>query len=119
LLPISAEAVLQSYRKADFQVAVADVHLFGVLQVPLRDRYAGPHTPDTARCKALTAVSFRTGTKSLVNVSIKRVAERLIDLKVSVEADLYSSVHDDMKGETRCLLVSRMILRLILDVRWL
>ena len=53
------------------------------------------------------------------DVPIERVAEPLIDLKVSVEADVYSSVHDDMKGETRCLLVPGVTLSLILDVRWL
>ena len=61
-----AEAALTSCREADFQVAVAVVDRFGVLQVLLRDRYAGPHTPDTARRKAWTAVSFRSDTQSLV-----------------------------------------------------
>jgi uncharacterized protein GlcG (DUF336 family) len=31
----------------------------------LRDRFAGPHTPETARRKAWTAVSFRADTLSL------------------------------------------------------
>lgn len=35
---------------------------FGNTQVILRDRYAGPHTPETARRKAWTAISFRTDT---------------------------------------------------------
>ncbi|MEZ5930937.1 MAG: heme-binding protein [Alphaproteobacteria bacterium] len=61
-----AEATLEACRAADYQVAVAVVDRFGVLQVLLRDRYAGPHTPDTARRKAWTAVSFRTDTQSLV-----------------------------------------------------
>ncbi len=64
-----AEAALQSCQEADFQVAVAVVDRFGVLQVLLRDRYAGPHTPDTARRKAWTTVSFRTETQSLVNLT--------------------------------------------------
>jgi uncharacterized protein GlcG (DUF336 family) len=33
----------------------------------LRDRYAGPHTPDTAQRKAWTAVSFRADTLALAN----------------------------------------------------
>jgi uncharacterized protein GlcG (DUF336 family) len=37
----------------------------GVVQVMLRDRFAGPHTPDMARAKAWTAVSFRTSTTEL------------------------------------------------------
>ncbi len=64
-----AEATLQSCRDADFQVAVAVVDRFGTLQVLLRDRLAGPHTPDTARRKAWTAVSFRTDTQSLVELT--------------------------------------------------
>ncbi len=64
-----AEAALESCRDADFQVAVAVVDRFGILQVLLRDRLAGPHTPDTARRKAWTAVSFRTDTQSLVEVT--------------------------------------------------
>ena len=32
------------------------------LGLSLRDRFAGPHTPETARRKAWTAVSFRTDT---------------------------------------------------------
>jgi uncharacterized protein GlcG (DUF336 family) len=37
----------------------------GVPQVMLRDRFAGPHTPDTAQRKAWTAVSFRADTLTL------------------------------------------------------
>lgn len=64
-----AEAAIQSCRDAGFQVAVAVVGRFGTLQVLLRDRLAGPHTPDTARRKAWTAVSFRTDTQSLVELT--------------------------------------------------
>jgi uncharacterized protein GlcG (DUF336 family) len=42
------------------------VDRFGVTQVMLRDRFAGPHTPATAAGKAWTAVSFRTNTTELV-----------------------------------------------------
>ena len=35
----------------------------GVVQALVRDRYAGPHTPDMATAKAYTAVSFRTTTE--------------------------------------------------------
>ena len=35
----------------------------------LRDRYAGPHTPETARRKAWTAVTFRTDTLELTKLS--------------------------------------------------
>ncbi len=57
-----AQAALASCRDAGYQVAVAVVDRFGVPQVMLRDRFAGPHTPDTAIRKAWTAVSFRADT---------------------------------------------------------
>jgi uncharacterized protein GlcG (DUF336 family) len=60
-----AQAALDSCRNKGFQVAVTVVDRMGVTQVILRDRYAGPHTPDTARRKAWTAVSFRTDTLSM------------------------------------------------------
>jgi uncharacterized protein GlcG (DUF336 family) len=60
-----AQAALDSCRDDGYQVAVAVVDRMGVTQVMLRDRYAGPHTPDTAERKAWTAVSFRADTLSL------------------------------------------------------
>ena len=60
-----ARAALANCRKSGYQVAVAVVDRFGVVQVVLRDRFAGAHTPDTARRKAWTAVSFRVDTLTL------------------------------------------------------
>ena len=57
-----AQATLEACRAQGFQVAVAVVDRFGTLQVLLRDRFAGPHTPETARRKAWSAISFRTDT---------------------------------------------------------
>ena len=64
-----ARAVLVDCRNHGYQVAVAVVDRFGVTQVMLRDRFAGPHTPSTAAGKAWTAVSFRTNTGELVSAS--------------------------------------------------
>jgi uncharacterized protein GlcG (DUF336 family) len=61
-----ARAALTSCQKSGFQVSVAVVDRFGVVQVMLRDRFAGPHTPPTATGKAWTAVTFRTNTTELV-----------------------------------------------------
>ncbi len=61
----AAQAALTSCRKSDFQVAVAVVDRTGVLQVVLRDRFAGAHTIDTAINKAWTAASFRQPTSAL------------------------------------------------------
>jgi len=61
-----ARTSLLSCRKSGFQVAVAVVDRFGVVQVMLRDRFAGPHTPTTATNKAWTAVTFRTNTTDLI-----------------------------------------------------
>lgn len=60
-----ARAALADCRKRGYQVAVAVVDRFGVPQVMLRDRFAGPHTPETAQRKAWTAISFRTDTLTL------------------------------------------------------
>ena len=60
-----AQAALDNCRDKGYQVAVAVVDRMGVTQVLLRDRFAGPHTPDTATRKAWTAVSFRADTLSL------------------------------------------------------
>jgi len=57
-----AQAALQDCRDKGYQVTVAVVDRSGIVQVILRDRYAGVHTVDTARRKAWTAVSFRTDT---------------------------------------------------------
>jgi uncharacterized protein GlcG (DUF336 family) len=60
-----ASTALQACRDSGYQVAVAVVDRGGNPQVMLRDRFAGPHTPETARRKAWTAVSFRTNTTEL------------------------------------------------------
>lgn len=57
-----AQAALQDCRDRGYQVAVAVVDRSGIVQVILRDRYAGVHTVETARRKAWTAVTFRTDT---------------------------------------------------------
>jgi uncharacterized protein GlcG (DUF336 family) len=60
-----AEAAMESCREEGAQIAVAVVDRFGTLQMMLRDRFAGAHTPETARRKAWTAVSFRADTLTL------------------------------------------------------
>ncbi len=64
-----ARKALETCRAEGFQVAVAVVDRFGVLQVLIRDQLAGPHTPDTARRKAWTAVSFRADTLEMAEVT--------------------------------------------------
>ena len=66
---MAASAALENCRAQGFQVAVAVVDRMGILQVLIRDRYAGSHTPDTARRKAWTAASFRTNTSEMVEVT--------------------------------------------------
>ena len=43
-----AQATLAECRKRGFQVAVTVVDRVGNVQVTLRDRFVGPHTPETA-----------------------------------------------------------------------
>jgi uncharacterized protein GlcG (DUF336 family) len=65
----AAQAALKKCRDGGFQVTVAMVDRLGVTQVLLRDRFAGPHTPEMARSKAYTAVSFRTNTTALAEAT--------------------------------------------------
>jgi uncharacterized protein GlcG (DUF336 family) len=65
----AAQATLAKCRAGGFQVTVAVVDRMGVVQVLLRDRFAGPHTPDLARAKAYTAASFRTNTTALAEAT--------------------------------------------------
>ena len=64
-----AQATMRSCRDEGYQVAVAVVDRQGVMQIMLRDRFAGAHTPETARRKAWTAVSFRSDTLELAVLS--------------------------------------------------
>src|SRR5947207_12789974 len=64
-----ARAALAACRERGFQVAVAVADRFGVSQVLLRDRFAGPHTVSTATGKAWTAVNFRTSTTELAGMT--------------------------------------------------
>ena len=61
----AARAALDDCRKRGYQVTVAVVDRAGVAQALLRDRFAGPHTVQTAINKGYTAVSFRTDTLEL------------------------------------------------------
>ena len=65
----AASAALASCRNAGFQVAVAVVDRSGQIQVVLRDRFAGMHTPDTAVNKAWTAASFKMNTTALAQAA--------------------------------------------------
>lgn len=61
----AAQVAMVKCRKDGFQTAVAVVDRAGVVQVLLRDRFAGPHTVDMAIGKAWTAASFKQATTSL------------------------------------------------------
>jgi uncharacterized protein GlcG (DUF336 family) len=65
----AAQAALARCRANGYQVAVAVSDRMGVVQVLLRDRFAGPHTVDMASAKAYTAVSFRTNTTELAEAT--------------------------------------------------
>jgi uncharacterized protein GlcG (DUF336 family) len=61
----AAQAALAHCRQAGHQVTVAVVDRSGLVQVMLRDRFAGPHTIDIAPQKAWTAASFRMSSAAL------------------------------------------------------
>lgn len=65
----AALAALKHCRDGGYQATVAVVDRMGVLQVSIRDRFAGPHTVDMASAKAYTAVSFRTNTTDLAEAT--------------------------------------------------
>ncbi|WP_332823888.1 GlcG/HbpS family heme-binding protein [Ramlibacter sp.] len=65
----AAQAALQSCAKTGYQVAVAVNDRAGHPLVMLRDRLAGPHTPETAMNKAYTAVTFRIDTLAFMRVT--------------------------------------------------
>ena len=65
----AAQAALGRCRASGYQVAVAVVDRMGVVQVLLRDRFAGPHTVDMASAKAYTAASFRSSTTELAEAT--------------------------------------------------
>ena len=64
-----AEAALKHCRNAGFQVGVMVTDRFGIPQVFLRDRYAGVHVFEMTERKAWTAVTFRTSTTELANIT--------------------------------------------------
>ena len=65
----AVRAALDDCRKRGYQVTVAVVDRAGVAQALLRDRFAGPHTVQTAINKGYSAVSFRTDTLELAAAS--------------------------------------------------
>ena len=54
----AVNAAMAECREAGYQVAVAVVDRMGNLQALVRDRFAGAHTPETARRKAWTAAAI-------------------------------------------------------------
>jgi uncharacterized protein GlcG (DUF336 family) len=61
----AAWGALKECRRRGYSVAVAVVDRGGIPQALLRDRFAGPHTTETAIRKAWTANSFRRPTADL------------------------------------------------------
>lgn len=65
----AARAALAACLRSGYQVAVTVTDRAGVPLVMLRDRHAGPHTPDTATGKAWSAITFRTDTGALARIT--------------------------------------------------
>ena len=65
----AAAAALADCRGKGYQVAVAVTDRAGVPLVILRDRHAGPHTVGFASDKAYTAITFKTDTRSLAELT--------------------------------------------------
>lgn len=65
----AAQAAMQSCARAGYQVAVAVSDRAGHPLVMLRDRHAGPHTPETAVNKAYTALTFKMDTMAFARAT--------------------------------------------------
>lgn len=65
----AGQAALTSCRDSGYQVAVSVTDRSGTPIALLRDRYAGPHTPDTATRKAYTSASFRMPSADLAEAT--------------------------------------------------
>ncbi len=65
----AARAALAACARNGHQVAVAVTDRAGHPLVMLRDRHAGPHTPQTAASKAYTAISFKMDTTSFAHAT--------------------------------------------------
>ena len=61
----AAQAAMAKCRAEGFQATVVVVDRSGITQALIRDRYAAPHTVDTAQRKAQTAVNFKMNTAAL------------------------------------------------------
>ena len=55
--------------KRGLQVAGTMVERSGIAQTMIRDRFAGPHTPKSARCKTWTTASFRIDISGLADAT--------------------------------------------------
>ncbi len=64
----AAWQAVKGCRDDGYSVAVAVVDKSGILQAFQRDRFAGPHTVQTAISKAWTAVSFHVNTGELADM---------------------------------------------------
>lgn len=62
----TAAAAIERCRKDGYRVAVTVVDRAGQVKATLRDDGAGPHTADTSRRKAYTALTFRAVTSEVV-----------------------------------------------------
>lgn len=74
----AAWTAITECRKQGYSVAVAVVDRGGNVQVFYRDRFAGPHTVQTAISKAWTAVSFHQNTNDLADMLHKGVIPRQV-----------------------------------------
>ena len=64
----AAMQAMRGCRDDGYSVAVAVIDKSGILQAFYRDRFAGPHTVQTAISKAWTAVSFHVNTGELADM---------------------------------------------------
>lgn len=92
-----AVKTMEACRAEGYQVGVAVVDRFGTVQSFVRDRFAGPHVHETANRKAWTAVSFRTDTLSLGELTAEGTAPSAIR-QISMALPLGGGVPIEVAG---------------------
>ncbi len=70
----AAQAAMRSCAQSGYQVAVGVTDRAGTPLVMLRDRFAGPHTVDTAINKAYSALTFKTDTLAFARATMPQEA---------------------------------------------
>ncbi|WP_354004999.1 GlcG/HbpS family heme-binding protein, partial [Ramlibacter albus] len=107
----AAQAALQSCARTGYQVGGAVSDRAGHSLVMLRDRLAGPHTPETALNKAYAAVTFKMDTLAFARatqatevssgIGVHLISVQKVTVRASPQSEDWRGVCS--RGERKCL----------------